>query len=84
MSIYGALVNNFNLRAAISVDGQRVAFTSFASNLVPDDTNGIPDVFVHDLPKDRAARVLAPRPLTPLRRSVQMAPICCIVCSALV
>jgi hypothetical protein len=26
-----------------------VAFTSHASNLVPEDTNGLPDIFVHDL-----------------------------------
>jgi len=33
---------------AISADGQVVAFTSEASNLVPGDTNGQPDIFVHD------------------------------------
>ncbi|MGH7896035.1 MAG: hypothetical protein ACREQL_15290, partial [Candidatus Binatia bacterium] len=31
---------------AISADGHRVAFVSNASNLVPGDTNGVPDVFV--------------------------------------
>lgn len=30
----------------ISADGRLVAFTSTASNLVPDDTNGVQDVFV--------------------------------------
>ncbi len=34
--------------AAISADGQHVAFASPASNLVPGDTNGYTDVFVHD------------------------------------
>lgn len=34
---------------SISADGRFVAFYSDASNLVPDDTNGAPDVFVHDL-----------------------------------
>lgn len=35
---------------SFSADGQRVAFASFASNLVPDDTNGFTeDVFVRDL-----------------------------------
>jgi Tol biopolymer transport system component len=34
--------------AALSADGRFVAFASFASNLVPGDTNGAPDVFVHD------------------------------------
>jgi Tol biopolymer transport system component len=33
---------------AISGDGRRVAFQSSASNLVAGDTNGHPDVFVHD------------------------------------
>jgi len=33
---------------ALSSDGQIVAFTSFATNLVPGDTNGQSDVFVHD------------------------------------
>jgi Tol biopolymer transport system component len=33
---------------AISADGRYVAFQSWASNLVPGDTNGTEDVFVHD------------------------------------
>ena len=33
----------------ISADGRYVAFQSEASNLVPDDTNGTYDIFVHDL-----------------------------------
>lgn len=33
---------------AISPDGRYVAFTSAATNLVPGDTNGVPDIFVHD------------------------------------
>lgn len=32
----------------LSHDGRFVAFESFASNLVADDTNGVADVFVHD------------------------------------
>jgi Tol biopolymer transport system component len=32
----------------ISADGRRVAFRSGAANLVPGDTNGVEDVFVHD------------------------------------
>ncbi len=32
---------------SISADGRIVAFSSFASNLVPDDTNGLLDVFLH-------------------------------------
>ncbi|MGQ0624764.1 MAG: TolB family protein [Sporichthyaceae bacterium] len=40
---------------AISGDGRWVAFTSDADNLVPRDTNGDPDVFLHDR---RAARTI--------------------------
>src|SRR5262249_6559277 len=35
-------------RPAVSGDGRYVAFVSGASNLVPDDTNGATDIFVHD------------------------------------
>ena len=34
---------------AISEDGRFVAFASYATNLVPGDTNGMPDVFVRDV-----------------------------------
>lgn len=34
---------------AISTEGQLVAFASAASNLVPNDTNGFPDIFVREL-----------------------------------
>lgn len=34
--------------AAISADGRYVIFESYASNLVPNDTNGDIDVFIHD------------------------------------
>ena len=34
---------------SISANGQKVAFSSFASNLVPGDTNNGPDLFVADL-----------------------------------
>jgi Tol biopolymer transport system component len=33
---------------SMSPDGRFVAFGSFADNLVPEDTNGVGDVFVHD------------------------------------
>jgi Tol biopolymer transport system component len=36
---------------SISADGRYVAFSSLASNLVPGDTNGLRDVFVHDRDK---------------------------------
>jgi Tol biopolymer transport system component len=40
--------NFHSTNAAISADGRYVAFESLASNLVPGDTNGVSDVFVHD------------------------------------
>jgi Tol biopolymer transport system component len=40
--------NGASYRPAISADGRYVAFTSEASNLVPGDRNGAPDVFLHD------------------------------------
>jgi hypothetical protein len=41
--------NLFMSRPFLSADGRYAAFTSRASNLVPDDRNGVSDVFVHDL-----------------------------------
>ncbi|MDO9086499.1 MAG: hypothetical protein Q7U53_09860 [Anaerolineaceae bacterium] len=42
---------------SISGDGRHVAFSSLASNLVPDDTNNFSDVFVHDLQTNTTTRV---------------------------
>ena len=42
---------------SINADGRYVAFTSFASNLVPGDTNGYMDVFVHDRQTGQTTRV---------------------------
>lgn len=41
----------------ISADGRWVAFGSFASNLIADDTNDSPDVFVHDRQSGQTERV---------------------------
>jgi len=41
--------NGDSFDAIISANGQQVVFTSFASNLVPNDTNNLPDLFVRDL-----------------------------------
>jgi Tol biopolymer transport system component len=43
--------------AAISADGRYVAFHSDADNLVPGDTNGVTDVFLHDLQTGTTTRV---------------------------
>ena len=40
--------NDESLESAISADGRFVAFTSFASNLARNDTNGRSDVFLRD------------------------------------
>jgi Tol biopolymer transport system component len=44
----GTQGNSTATGAAISADGRFVAFGSFATNLVPGDTNGVIDIFVHD------------------------------------
>jgi Tol biopolymer transport system component len=44
-------------RPAISADGRFVAFESASTNLVPNDRNGIRDVFVRDLKRDQTTRV---------------------------
>jgi PKD repeat protein len=42
---------------SISADGRYVAFHSAASNLVSEDTNGYPDIFVHDRQTGQTTRV---------------------------
>jgi Tol biopolymer transport system component len=44
----GTQSNDFSMAPSISADGSVVAFFSAASNLVSGDTNGTPDIFVHD------------------------------------
>jgi Tol biopolymer transport system component len=44
----GAQANGYSYSPSISADGRYVAFRSDATNLVPDDTNGSYDIFVHD------------------------------------
>jgi Tol biopolymer transport system component len=45
----GTEANDSSSDATFSPDGTRITFVSSASNLVPDDTNGVADVFVKDL-----------------------------------
>ncbi|CAL9369240.1 Tol-Pal system protein TolB [Streptomyces sp. enrichment culture] len=42
--------------ASVSANGRYVVFESSADNLVPGDTNGAPDVFLHDLRTRRTVR----------------------------
>jgi Tol biopolymer transport system component len=44
----GAQGNGDGADASISADGRYVAFFDNATNLVPGDTNGYPDIFVRD------------------------------------
>jgi len=48
ISSNGEQANNTSFDPSISSDGRYIAFSSAASNLVPGDINGFPDVFVHD------------------------------------
>ncbi|MGH8936365.1 MAG: hypothetical protein ACRDXD_08925 [Acidimicrobiia bacterium] len=57
VSSSGGQANNFSFNPVLSPDGRYVAFGSHASNLVPDDTNGVPDVFVHDRATGETSRV---------------------------
>ena len=53
----GELANGVSEGPMISADGRYVAFVSFASNLVPGDTNNTGDVFVADLQTSTLTRV---------------------------
>ncbi len=44
----GGQANDWSYSGGLSADGRFVAFTSYATNLVPGDTNGWSDVFVKD------------------------------------
>jgi LPXTG-site transpeptidase (sortase) family protein len=44
----GVQGNGNSYGVSTSFDGRYVAFWSFANNLVSGDTNGVPDIFVHD------------------------------------
>ncbi len=53
----GNQANNFSQAPHLSADGRYIVFESLASNLVPGDTNGVIDVFVHDRQEGRTSRV---------------------------
>lgn len=57
VSSTGEQGNNYSTQPKLSADGRFVAFSSAASNLVPNDTNGAQDVFVHDLQSHTTERV---------------------------
>ena len=49
--------NNTSVVPSLSADGRYLAFSSYASDLVTGDTNGVQDVFVRDLQTGAFARV---------------------------
>jgi Tol biopolymer transport system component len=53
----GVQGNGDSLHPSISADARYVAFQSLASNLVPGDTNGTWDIFVHDRHTGQTSRV---------------------------
>ncbi|MBP6085767.1 hypothetical protein KA478_00940 [Patescibacteria group bacterium] len=53
----GSEANSDSSNSIISPNGQYVVFDSPASNLVPDDTNGVYDVFVRDVVNNTTTRV---------------------------
>ncbi|MCS6908422.1 MAG: hypothetical protein RML93_11150, partial [Anaerolineales bacterium] len=57
VSTGGSQANDHSYNPAISADGRYVAFWSDASNLVPNDTNGVSDIFVHDRQTGETRRV---------------------------
>jgi len=53
----GAEANGWSHEPSISGDGRYIEFSSSASNLVPDDTNDIQDIFIHDMQTGTTKRV---------------------------
>ena len=57
ISSAGTQGNSYSRYSSISADGRFVAFHSYSNNLVPDDSNGVCDVFVHDRHTGETTRV---------------------------
>lgn len=49
VSYNGTRTNGFSTDSGISTDGRYIVFSSSANNLVPNDNNGQPDIFVRDM-----------------------------------
>ncbi len=56
ISTNGGCANGVSGESAMTPDGRYVAFASTASNLTPNDTNGIRDIFVRDLQNGTTVR----------------------------
>ncbi|MDP6546689.1 MAG: SdrD B-like domain-containing protein [Phycisphaerae bacterium] len=57
IGLAGGSTNGHSAHASISADGRYVAFSSWAPNLVTDDTNGLEDIFVYDRQSGLTERV---------------------------
>jgi Tol biopolymer transport system component len=53
----GAQGDGDSFTPSVSADERYVAFASFATNLVPGDSNGVADIFVHDRETGQTSRV---------------------------
>jgi Tol biopolymer transport system component len=53
----GTQANDWSYKPSVSADGRYVAFASYASSLVPGDTNATNDIFVHDRQTGATSRV---------------------------
>jgi TolB protein len=53
----GAQANGTSFQSTVSTNGKAIAFVSSATNLVANDTNGFPDVFVHDQTTGQTIRI---------------------------
>ena len=70
VSAGGAPASGSSSEPEISDDGRFIVFTSTAANLVPDDTNGVADVFVRDRDVDQDGRLDEPGQVRVFRASV--------------
>lgn len=58
----GSLLDDSSLQPALDESGRWLVFSSFASNWVEDDNNGLSDVFCLDLEEGGVERLIPPRP----------------------
>jgi len=57
----GIQANDWSFSPMVSADGGHVAYLSHADNLVPGDTNGVPDVFAYGIRSGTTSRVSVDR-----------------------
>jgi fibronectin type III domain protein/WD40 repeat protein len=57
VSSSGVQANGTSVQPSISTNGRYVVFTSYSTNLVPNDTNGQPDLFMYNLWTKQTVRV---------------------------